>query len=65
MIFGIGTDIVSYSRIFSLHEKYGERFAQRVLSKTEMPGYTASVDPARFLMKRFAANSILQSLYGA
>ena len=64
MIFGIGTDIVSYSRIFGLNEQYGERFAQRLLRETEMAGYTASADPARYLMKRFAAKEAFAKAMG-
>jgi len=64
MIFGIGTDIVSYSRILGLHEQYGERFAQRLLNETEMPGYTVSADPARYLMKRFAAKEAFAKAMG-
>jgi holo-[acyl-carrier protein] synthase len=64
MIFGIGTDIVSYHRIRELHEKYGERFAQRMLSETEMAGYTASNDPARYLMRRFAAKEAFAKAMG-
>jgi holo-[acyl-carrier protein] synthase len=64
MIFGIGTDVVSYSRIFALHQKYGERFAQHLLSETEMPGYRASADPARYLMKRFAAKEAFAKALG-
>jgi holo-[acyl-carrier protein] synthase len=64
MIFGIGTDIVSYKRMHDLHEKYGERFAQRLLSEAEWAGYTASSDPARFLMKRFAAKEAFAKALG-
>lgn len=64
MIFGIGTDIVSYSRILDLHEKYGRRFAQRLLCEKEMAGYTASADPARYLMKRFAAKEAFAKAMG-
>ncbi len=64
MIFGIGTDIVSYSRIRGLYEQYGERFAQRLLSETEMAGYSASADPARYLMKRFAAKEAFAKAMG-
>ena len=64
MIFGIGTDIVSYSRILGLDEQYGARFAQRLLSATELAGYTASTDPARYLMKRFAAKEAFAKALG-
>ncbi len=65
MIFGIGTDIVSYSRILGLDEQYGIRFAQRLLNATELAGYTASTDPARYLMKRFAAKEAFAKAMGS
>ncbi|CAB1274887.1 protein of unknown function [Candidatus Nitrosacidococcus tergens] len=35
MIIGIGTDIIQISRIQSLLECYGNRFAQRILTESE------------------------------
>jgi holo-[acyl-carrier protein] synthase len=64
MIFGIGTDIVAFSRIESLHQHYGERFAQRILSKTEMAEFADNASPARLLMKRFAAKEALAKAAG-
>jgi holo-[acyl-carrier protein] synthase len=64
MIFGIGTDIVSYARIHALNERYGARFAERVLHPAEMIGYAASIDPARYLMKRFAAKEAFSKALG-
>ncbi|MBI3902696.1 MAG: holo-ACP synthase [Nitrosomonadales bacterium] len=65
MIFGIGTDIVSYPRIRDLHERYGERFARHLLCEAELAGYAASVDPARYLMKRFAAKEACAKALGS
>jgi holo-[acyl-carrier protein] synthase len=64
MIFGIGTDIVAYARIEAMHERYGLRAAQRILSSDEMADYQASSDPARLLMKRFAAKEALAKAAG-
>ncbi|MBI1174785.1 MAG: holo-ACP synthase [Sideroxydans sp.] len=64
MIFGIGTDIVSYSRIHALYEQYGERFAQRLLSADELVEYAASTDQARYLMKHFAAKEAFAKAMG-
>lgn len=64
MIFGIGTDIVSYHRIRELNEKYGERFALRLLSAAEMAEYATSADPARYLMKHFAAKEAFAKALG-
>jgi len=65
MIFGIGTDIVDFARIESLHLRYGERFAQRILSSIEMLEYLDHTQPARLLMKRFAAKEALAKAAGS
>jgi len=64
MILGIGTDIVLLARIASLHERYGERFAQRILSQNEMAEFANHALPARLLMKRFAAKEALAKATG-
>ena len=64
MIFGIGTDIVSYARIEAMHTRHGARAARRILSAHEMAEYAASADPARLLMKRFAAKEALAKALG-
>lgn len=55
MIFGIGTDIVAVSRIQQGLDRYGDKFACRILAAQEMDGFTSSVKPAHYLAKRFAA----------
>ena len=65
MIFGIGTDIVSHSRIKTMHEHHGERAAQHILSPQELPEYAVSADPVRMLMKRFAAKEALAKAAGS
>lgn len=64
MIYGVGTDIVSYARIKSLHEQYGERAAERMLSDAEMAEYAKSADQARYLMKHFAAKEAFAKAMG-
>ena len=64
MIFGIGTDIVSYERIEKLYEKYGVVFAERILSAKELPEFQQHSQPARLLMKRFAAKESLAKAAG-
>ncbi len=64
MIYGIGTDIVTYARIKSLQEQFGERAAERMLSEAEREEYAKSSDPARFLMKRFAAKEAFAKAMG-
>ena len=64
MIYGIGTDIVSYARIQSLYEKYGQRAAEHLLSETELGEYAETADPARYLMKHFAAKEAFAKAMG-
>ena len=64
MIIGIGTDIVSYQRICEIEKKYGERFAQRILSDSELEEYEASNDKPRYLMKHFAAKEAFAKAMG-
>ena len=65
MIFGIGTDIVEYARIESLFARYGERFAERVLSEQELPEFQGHAHPARFIAKRFAAKEAFAKAVGS
>jgi len=55
MIFGIGTDIVKVSRMAENLDKYGSRFAKRILSESEYQAFLDKVKPEIFLAKRFAA----------
>jgi holo-[acyl-carrier protein] synthase len=64
MIYGIGTDLVEPSRVARLLEKYGERFARRLLTDEEWPEYIKSGQPAMFLAKRFAAKEALSKAMG-
>lgn len=65
MIFGIGTDIVEIPRIEALWERYGERFAARILSEYELPGCLLARQPARLLAKRFAAKEAFAKAVGS
>lgn len=64
MIYGIGIDIVEPQRIARLREKYNERFARRVLTPLEWPGYLRTVRPVLFLASRFAAKEAFSKAMG-
>ena len=64
MIYGIGIDVVEPHRIARLLEKYGERFARRVLTALEWPGYEKTVKPVLFLANRFAAKEAFSKAMG-
>ncbi|MGW8183266.1 MAG: holo-ACP synthase [Burkholderiales bacterium] len=64
MIYGIGIDVVEPRRIARLVEKYGERFARRVLTPLEWPGYLRTARPVLFLANRFAAKEAFSKAMG-
>ena len=64
MIYGIGIDIVETHRIERLLDKYGERFARRVLTAREWPAYEKTVRPVLFVANRFAAKEALSKAMG-
>jgi len=64
MIYGIGTDLVEPSRIAHLLERYGKRFAKRLLANGEWPEFVSSGKPAMFLAKHFAAKEAFSKAMG-
>ena len=64
MIYGIGTDIVATRRVALALERFGERFAARILAVEERAEFCAHPSPARFLAKRFAAKEAFAKALG-
>lgn len=64
MILGIGTDLVSVSRIARLHQRYGDAFARRILAPSELLELPTAVAPAHFLAKRFAVKEAVVKALG-
>lgn len=64
MIYGIGIDVVEPHRIARLIDKYGERFARRVLTAQEWPGYQKTARPVLFIANRFAAKEAFSKAMG-
>lgn len=64
MIFGIGVDLVETPRIERLLQEYGERFARRVLTEVEWPGYQKTRNPVFFIANRFAAKEAFSKAMG-
>lgn len=64
MIHGIGTDIVRIARMQKDLERYGARFAERILNEAELKEFAASSTPARLLAKRFAAKEAAAKALG-
>ena len=64
MIYGIGIDVVEPRRVARLLEKYGQRFARRVLSPLEWPAYLKTVKPVLFVASRFASKEAFSKAMG-
>jgi holo-[acyl-carrier protein] synthase len=64
MIYGIGVDVLEPPRVARLLEKYGERFARRVLTEHEWAAYCKSARPVLFLANRFAAKEAFSKAMG-
>ena len=64
MIFGVGTDVVEIGRIEKALERYGEKFARRVLCEPELKRFLGHRLPASYLAKRFAAKEAFAKALG-
>ena len=64
MIIGIGVDIVEIARVERLHDKFGERFARRILTADELVEYARRNKSSSFLAMRFAAKEAVAKACG-
>ncbi|MSQ68245.1 MAG: holo-ACP synthase [Gammaproteobacteria bacterium] len=64
MIAGLGIDIVKTGRIRALYERYGEKFARRILAAGELLRLAESRTPVSFLAMRFAAKEAASKALG-
>ena len=64
MIIGIGTDLCEIGRIRAALDRFGDRFAQRILDSEEFRRYGSHRDPAAYLAKRFAAKEAFSKAMG-
>jgi holo-[acyl-carrier protein] synthase len=64
MIYGVGTDVVEIGRIKAVLEKYGERFARKILCESELKRFQGHRLPANYLAKRFAAKEAFTKALG-
>jgi holo-[acyl-carrier protein] synthase len=64
VIYGIGTDIVRVARMQQDLERFGKRFAERILNDNELREFSVSSRPAHFLARRFAAKEATAKALG-
>lgn len=63
-VFGIGIDIVELKRVDLIYLKYGDKFAKKILSYSELENFQVSNDKISFLAKRFAAKEAVGKALG-
>jgi len=64
LILGIGTDLCEIARVERALERFGERFAARVLVDSELQRFRRHRKPAAYLAKRFAAKEAFSKALG-
>ncbi|MFT4714131.1 MAG: holo-[acyl-carrier protein] synthase [Candidatus Azotimanducaceae bacterium] len=64
MIKGIGTDLVRTARIRASFERWGERFAIKILSPGELEEFGSVRNKVNYLAKRFAAKEAVAKALG-
>ncbi len=64
MIVGIGTDLCDVGRVAAALDRFGERFAVRILVERELERFRRHNRPANYLAKRFAAKEALSKALG-
>lgn len=64
MIYGIGTDIVRVARMQADLARFGDKFAERILTDAELDEYRQSNARAHFLARRFAAKEAAAKAMG-
>ena len=64
MILGIGIDIIEVARVKASHERFGERFLNRLLLADEIAYCLSHKNPAPFLAVRFSAKEAISKAFG-
>ena len=64
MIYGVGTDLIEIRRVERVLQRYGERFARRILCEPELRRFRAHKKPVAYLAKRFAAKEAFSKALG-
>jgi holo-[acyl-carrier protein] synthase len=64
MIDGIGTDLCDVTRVQRALERFGERFARKILVESEYQRFLRHRRPASYLAKRFAAKEAFSKAMG-
>jgi holo-[acyl-carrier-protein] synthase len=63
-LYGIGVDMVNIDRIQNIHDKYGDRLAQKILHPEEMKLLNQEKNPVHFIANRFAGKEAAAKALG-
>jgi holo-[acyl-carrier protein] synthase len=64
MILGVGIDIIEVARVKASHERFGERFLNRLLLADEIAYCLSHKNSAPFIAARFAAKEAISKAFG-
>ncbi|MCP5145705.1 MAG: holo-ACP synthase [Gammaproteobacteria bacterium] len=64
MIRGLGIDLVEMSRVAAAYQRFGDRFARKVLTPEELAWLPRVTAPARFIAMRFAVKEACSKALG-
>jgi holo-[acyl-carrier protein] synthase len=64
VIVGVGTDLIEVGRVQRALDRWGERFARKVLVELELERFARHRKPAHYLAKRFAAKEAFSKAMG-
>ena len=64
MILGTGIDIIEVARVQASHERFGERFLNRILHPDEIAYCLSHKLPGPFLAARFATKEAISKAFG-
>jgi holo-[acyl-carrier protein] synthase len=64
MILGVGIDIIEVARVQASHERFGERFLNRLLLADEIAYCLSHKNSAPFIAARFAVKEAISKAFG-
>jgi holo-[acyl-carrier protein] synthase len=64
VILGTGIDIIEVERIESAHQRFGDRFLERILRASELAYCMSHKSPGPFLAARFAGKEAVSKAFG-
>jgi holo-[acyl-carrier protein] synthase len=64
VILGTGIDIIEVERVEAAHQRFGDRFLERILRSSELAYCMSHKSPGPFLAARFAGKEAVSKAFG-